>query len=307
MLRVNKTIIKAFLSVALLFFPLFSFADTTLFDTVLDQCPTNEKPPEVGNFILPYSQQPGPLFTLGQTLLAKNNAQIGMLAVDVNGKDEHFVDLFSTFIYGVTNTLSVGVVSPYAASYRIDDERSNGFEDTYLQGEYAFYSSSNRSYTDQLTAFGAVGIPTGSIDKMPPTGFGSTSYVIGGTYNREYVHWFMFAAGGSIIPRERNGTKFGTEYLYQSGIGRNIFTINKKWIFAAQVETAGSYSERDKFEGFIDPNSGGNVIYVIPSLWLSDKHLIFQVGAGYPIHQNLYGQQKRLTAMVVGNISWTFS
>lgn len=60
-----------------------------------------------------------------------------------------------------------------------------------------------------------------------------------------------------------------------------------------KIEFDGTQTEKNKIQGITDPNSGGNVIFVIPSIWLSSKQWIFQWGIGFPLVQNLNGHQDK--------------
>lgn len=111
--------------------------------------------------------------------------------------------------------------------------------------------------------------------------------------------------GGADITTSDNGTKFGNQYLYQFGFGRNILGCKDKLIIALMVDIDGEYSEKDKINGVIDPNSGGNVVYITPSLWVSTKKLIFQLGVGYPIVQDLFGQQNKMNYLLIANLGVT--
>lgn len=140
---------------------------------------------------------------------------------------------------------------------------------------------------------------TGSAQKQPPTGFGSPSFFIGSTLSRMYVDWFAFASPGVVLTTRHNDTKFGNQFLYQGGFGRHLINI-KGWM----IEGDGQYSQRNKINGGIDFNSGGNVVYVTPSLWVSSKKLIVQLGVGLPVTQNLYGNQTKDSYLLVANLGW---
>ncbi|HHZ4597756.1 TPA: hypothetical protein ACWCZX_002625 [Legionella pneumophila] len=71
------------------------------------------------------------------------------------------------------------------------------------------------------------------------------------------------------------------------------------------IEGDGQYAQRNRINGDIDFNSGGNVVYVTPSLWASSKKLIAQLGVGLPVTQNLYGNQTRNSYVLVANVGWT--
>ena len=78
------------------------------------------------------------------------------------------------------------------------------------------------------------------------------------------------------------------------------------WIFAWMLEVDGQYASRNIKDGKVDENSGGNVVYITPSIWISNDWLIFQLGAGGVLTQHLYGNQSRFTYQVVGNWGITF-
>jgi hypothetical protein len=108
------------------------------------------------------------------------------------------------------------------------------------------------------------------------------------------------------LTTSQNNTKFGNEFLYQFGVGRNIFSIDSQWIVTWMIEANGQFNEKDKIKGRTNLNSGGNTIYVTPSLWISSKKTIFQLGFGLPITQHLYGNQKKNNYLLLANFGWTF-
>lgn len=265
---------------------------------------SEEGPPQIGNFALPLSQEPGPLVSFGQNVLAKNETQLFLFADDFVGVGKHFVDAMPGILYGLTDELSIFINAPIAASYKQGKQHSSGFEDAFVQLEDAFYTKKTTSFIDQATIVANITLPTGSSQKQPPTGFGSPSFFLGTTYCRMYIDWFWFASPGAVLTTTHNNTKFGNQFLYQAGFGRNITNVNE-WIFAWMIEGDGQYSQRNRINGITDFNSGGNVVYVTPSLWVSSKKLIFQFGVGFPVTQNLYGNQKNNSYLLVTNVGWT--
>ncbi len=105
---------------------------------------------------------------------------------------------------------------------------------------------------------------------------------------------------------EKLNRKAGNEYLYQAGIGRNIYTIDSEWIFAWLVEANGLYTEKVRFKGRTDPDSGGNLLLVAPSLWISSEQITLQFGVGLPVAQHLFGNQTKNKYVLASNVSWLF-
>jgi hypothetical protein len=158
---------------------------------------------------------------------------------------------------------------------------------------------------DQATIIVNVTAPTGSLKKDPPTGFGSPSLFLAATYLHMRVDWFAFAGEGAILTTSNHGTKIGDQFLYQFGFGRNI-PSPCGWIYAWMIEFDGQYSKRNRFRGRIDPNSGGNFIFVTPSLWMSSETILLQFGVSFPINQNLFGRQRKFDYALNFNFGWAF-
>jgi hypothetical protein len=158
-----------------------------------------EEPPKVGNFSLPTSQQPAALFGFGGNIIDKNEVQLYFFADEFVGKDRITIDLIPSVLYGVTEHLSIYFNAPFTPLIREGRDKSSGLEDFFIQMEYAFYDKKTASFADQATFVGNITAPTGSIQKNPPTGFGSPSLFLGATYfiNLGWGKIFRVQKGGS--------------------------------------------------------------------------------------------------------------
>lgn len=265
-----------------------------------------EKTLKIGNLAFMPSQQPSPLVSFGQNIIDQKQIQGQLNVNEFKGKDQYFININPAIIYAFTDNFSTFLVMPFAPKYKQNHHHSSGPEDTIIQLEYAFYTKAHRTYYDQATIVANVTIPTGSAKKNPPTGMGANSFFIGGTFSRMEIDWFWFLSPGAIFPTSSHGTQFGNEYLYQFGFGRRI-TNTKEWLFDWMIEIDGTYSEKNKIHGKVDPNSGGNIIYLTPSLWISSKDsLNFQFGIGIPIQQHLFGNQKKFDYLLISTTDWLF-
>lgn len=287
-----------------LLFGMFFISYPLLAEEVEEKKETVE-PPKIGNFALPTSQQPAALVGFGGNIIDANEIQIYFFADDYNGKKKTTTDLIPSILFGITKDLSIYFNFPFTPVLRVDEHRSSGLEDFFVQGEWAFYNKSTRCYVDQATLVFNVTVPTGSSKKNPPTGFGAPSFFIAGTYYHTLVDWFVFGGPGAILTTSDHGTKFGDQFLYQFGIGKNIPSPHG-WIYAWMVEVDGEYNKRNRIDGSIDRNSGGNVVYVTPSIWASNKNFLFQFGFSFPINQNLFGQQRKFDYALNLNVAWSF-
>jgi hypothetical protein len=70
------------------------------------------------------------------------------------------------------------------------------------------------------------------------------------------------------------------------------------------IEVDGQYNQKNKIKGHSDPNSGGNAIYITPSLWVSSKNLLLQFGISVPVSQHLYGHQQHFDYALNFNCAW---
>lgn len=265
-----------------------------------------EKQLKIGNLSLSTSQQPGPLVGFGENIIDIGVVQLFLFGDYYQRRNGHFTDLIPSVLWGVNDQFSIFYNVPTAPSYKDRKHRSSGIEDLFIQFEYAFYTQEKKYYTNQATIVFNVTFPTGSSNVIPPTGFGAPSCFIGTTYNHTAIDWFYFGSIGSVLPSAtKHCTQFGRQLLYEFGFGHNI-SSPKGWIYAWMVEFDGVYSHRNRIRGAIDPNSGGNVIFMTPSLWISNEKLIFQLGVGCPLYQRLYGNQIRYLYQVIFNAGYTF-
>jgi hypothetical protein len=108
-----------------------------------------------------------------------------------------------------------------------------------------------------------------------------------------------------VLTTADHKTKIGEQFLYQFGLGRNMCSP-PGWIYAWMVEIDGQYNKKNRFHGETDPHSGGNTIYVTPSLWVSSKDILFQFGVSFPINQNLFGKQGKFDYALNFNFAWSF-
>lgn len=261
--------------------------------------------PRIGNFSLPTSQQPFGLFAFGGNIIDRGEVQLFLFADEFAGNKRLLTDVIPSVLFGVTDNFSILFNFPFSPIQRDHCHRSSGFDDFFIQLEYAFWNKKTKTYMDQATIIANVTVPTGSLKKDPPTGFGSPSLFLAATYTHMRVDWFAFAGEGAILATSNHGTKIGDQFLYQFGFGRNI-SSPCGWIYAWMIEFDGQYSKRNRFRGRLDHNSGGNFIYITPSLWMSSETILLQFGVSFPLTQNLFGRQRKFDYALNFNFGWAF-
>lgn len=251
------------------------------------------------------SQQPSPLVSFGENILDQYQTQLFLQTTDAIGAGTNAWDFNPYLVYGIRNDLAVTISVPFAVINKVPGSHSSGIMDTSIQVEYAFFNTNHLCSYDQATLVAAVYFPSGSTKKVPNTGFGSYSYFIGPTFNHTGRKWFYFTSYGALITTTHHRLRYGNQYVYQFGFGRNIYNP-PGWILAWMVEFDGTFAEHNKINGKKDPNSGGNVILVTPSFWASTDKLTLQFGVGFVPIENLFGNQPRQNFLIAFNFAWTW-
>lgn len=269
---------------------------------------TNDMEPlHEGNFALPTSQQPGPLVSFGQNIIDNYQMQINLqpLFTRMVQGSELSTELF--FLYGLNNNASLLLSIPFALDYKNSSGHSQGLSDLAIQGEYAFFNSSDKTVSKQATIVGELTFPSGSASKSPATGSGSYNVFVGTTYNQMFVNWFWFVSPGITWFIPNHHQRLGSQYVYQGGLGHILNSQSNQFIISSLLEVDGTYSEKNQLQGQLDPNSGGNVINITPSLWYSNKQLIIQCGLSWPILQRLNGTQPKTNYTALATLTWSIN
>lgn len=261
----------------------------------------------IGNFALPVSQQPGPLFSGGQNIVDKGDFQFFSTISYLRGSEKKFSEIAPSILYGITDSVSLLIAAPFAGSFQQEGERSAGVEDLFIELEWAAFDSIGEKKAQQITLFVDLTLPSGSVCKLPPTGLGAPSLFSGFTAAHMTPRWYFFISGGILATMEHRGFKEGTRYLYQAGVGVNISSQTAKYICTAMLEMNGIYAQHSLTCGIKDPNTGASAISLGPSIWFSTQNLIIQLGVSVPVMQHLFGEQPKNSYFFAAGIGWKFN
>lgn len=261
------------------------------------------EPLPIGNFSVSFTNQIAPLISFGQLLIGENAFLPQLTGAYTRGHKSSANLIEPNFAYGIRDDLAIFFAVPFNIKSRLDSAHSSGIEDIFLQLEYGFYNRSRSDYTLAATVLGNVQFPTGSSTKNPPTGSGSFGYFLGTTCSYLTANWYAFISPGIDLKTTHRGIKYGNSYLYEWGFARYIKQLSPPgWIFDLMIEFDGIYTEKDKIQRRTNPNSGGSVIFVTPSIWLSSNRWILQWGIGFPVIQNLNGHQNKIKYSIDYNL-----
>ena len=258
-----------------------------------------------GNLLLLPSQQPGPLISFGQNVVQKESCQLFTFANYARGHHQKFVGIIPGILYGINDDLSIFLNFPVVAYNKINNHHAAGISDIFAQLEYAVYNKDSVTSVDQITLVGNLTVPTGSTHTNPQIGLGSPSVFLGITASHLSIDWYVFTSYGALLTTKHNDSKFGDQFFYQGGFGRNIVHM-EDWIFMWMAELDGFYSQHNRRNTIIDQQSGSNIIYFGPSLWLSSERLVLQGGISFVVFEHLCGRQPKNNYLVAFNVGWSF-
>lgn len=265
------------------------------------------QPLPIGNFSIPTVTQVAPLASFGQLIIGKDAVLPQLYGCYSQNQHGYQSTIAPNVIYGIREDFSVLFYVPFDPASQSYESHSSGIEDILVQLEYGYYNKSQKDYTLQGTVVANVQFPTGSCTINPRTGNGSFSYFLGTTFAYLSYNWYAFLSPGVNLTTQQNRTKFGNAYLYQCGIARYIKQLSPPgWIFDLMVEFDGTYLEKDKIQGVIDPDSGGNSIFITPSIYLASERVLIQWGVSLPLIQELNGLQDKNKYSIVSTIGVAF-
>jgi hypothetical protein len=187
--------------------------------------------------------------------------------------------------------------------------RSTGMGDLNLVGRFdAIHSDSPLSRRKSIATILSLTAPTGSNDRTDATGERLDAHLqpgtgawslMGGLAGDMSLRSSAWTASVLARVNETNahGYRYGSSVLFNTGYAR---TLSSNWEGA--LELNGRTSDRDLTEaGTFDPNSGGTLVYLAPSLrwtWMgaTSVRLLVQV----PVFQSLYGVQIEHASAILG-------
>lgn len=253
-----------------------------------------DSPIKIGNLAVRTAAQPSPLFSIGQNIVDKHNVVIYQTPLYTHGKDFSALNYITSVLYGFSNTFSV-YISPTAVRYKtlVDTQcfSSHGIADLPVQFEYAYSTKQFATGSLQATAIATLFIPTGSIKKLPYTGYGSPSFYLGGTLSYTGIDWYAFVdLIGWLTTKNNCQQKFANQLFYEAGIGYNLKYLSEAALLL-MLEFNGIYFGRNKNFSEFQQNfvNSGNIIYLGPVLYFATNRIITGFGFQWPIVQKLTG------------------
>src|SRR5438309_5659795 len=167
----------------------------------------------------------------------------------LKGTRQSFSEFIPSILYGITDRLSIFVELPIAVKFKQEQFESRGLADFAIQLEGVVYMHETTAMVNEITFVGNMTFPTGSFNKNPPTGTGSPRFFLGFTAGISEEAWYYFTSMGGIITTFHKNNKFGNQFFYQFGLGRNIAYKTDAWILNWLIELDGVYGQRSRMAG----------------------------------------------------------
>ncbi len=253
--------------------------------------------PKKGNFS--HAINPGNTFAFGQNIVTKGALDIYPTFNACKGEDFSYVAITPSIIYGLSNRCSFYVGLPIVAHQKNSDQKvQRGVENLFAQIEYALYLNNTELSQNMITIVGNVGLPTEHLSYdhcTTSTHIPTVTTFFGGmTASHISVYWYLYASLGATAFLPKNHIWQRYELLYEWGLGRVITTTRRTTIMGL-LEFNGIYTARTKICDVDYGNSGGNIIYIGPSLCITSDTCYMSAGIQGPLFQSWHGTQGKQT------------
>jgi hypothetical protein len=220
---------------------------------------------------------PNSVFGLNHVIIPKNTFKITELFVYENS--ERPTSFFVTFgSYGITDRLTFVPTIPIVSKKPVNNKGDKtGLGNISLQFNYLLYEHEeldDARYRFMITA--GAGFPTTTINEVTLFSLKGYNTMIAAMQDFMSKEWFAYADFGTIIVGKNGNNKTGNFLIYDMGLGR-ILCINDHYI-TFMAEFFGVYMKPDRINGIIHPITGGNAIFVGPTLHYFFKDRFLHAG-----------------------------
>lgn len=231
-----------------------------------------------------YNRLVFPLFSLGQSVVGKNNLYVGTSVSEPFWEMEHDLSCTPGILYGITDSLSIQGFFPVTIGCKINEETITGLGNIIAGFEWAYYRKKNNGSYTQATIFNQYKIPVSS--KIPALTSGAVDILLGGTISHNTPKLYTFGSTALLIPTWHDNMRKGYSFFYEFGIGP-IITKKKETLFCIFLEADGIFSTSDINNPYpCDRTLQNNIIFVGPVVYWSFKNFIAQLGVQAPLTQS---------------------
>jgi hypothetical protein len=248
------------------------------------------KKPEFKNFLPAIF----PMFSLGNRMMPKGRFAALERYIYQKNENSSASILVPTVRYGITDKLTIRWHLPIFIDRTVGKKSSDGTSNLVGVIEYSLFKhrvkETNREYQFNLIA--GMDFKTETHDAKPSVGYGGTSFLVGTTGSSLSKKWYTFYSLAGAFSTTHNKQHPGSQFFYEIGAG---YTIKHSILhnLCVLLEMDGILSDKDKLAQTANPNSGGNIIYLGPSIEYRYWTFLGAVGIQFPIVQHLNGNQDK--------------
>jgi hypothetical protein len=253
--------------------------------------------PSRGNFA--HRMAPGTTFGFGQNILEANHVYWYPYFQQQAGMATNQIEIVPAILYMFSDSLSLYMGLPLLLQQKNNDCSQRGVENLFVQGEYVFIDYTARDVEYMGTLVANVSLPTthlsthcSCLQTTTLTATAPTSFFIGVTASRLSEKWYLYGSAGTTLSTTKDHTTLGAIVYYQWGVGRNLGNPGGITTLGS-IEFNGIYSRPDMMCDTKDKNSGGNIIYIGPTLCLTGDHWFLSGGIQAATVQQLNGIQNK--------------
>ncbi len=236
----------------------------------------------IGPDHLPYASGPGPLFSFGQNVQQKNGFVYRQIYAYTETDFHSILLIHNHFYYGITDYLTFVLKQPIIAKNFQTGVNGRGLGNTRIELEgipYMYHIPDEFRF--RTTLIGGLIFPTNTSQIISLQTTKSMNYFAGVTESIATRNIFQYMFFGIFIPTSKHGNNFGFLFYYQTGFAHRII-MRDDFYLGADLEISGQYQKSQKVAGVTDYTTGGNTIFIGPSLRCSRDHFILQLGIQYP-------------------------
>ena len=235
-----------------------------------------------------------PIFSLGPETIYKGGIGIESEVEYEKGGSDRETAIHYEIIYGVTEDLSLTIEVPHIIEKKEGGEISDGLGEVALRGKYQLFRKDTLGAQDKAALIYGLKFPTGDEDKDPSLGSGSWDHLFGLSIGHESTTLYGFATGRYVLKTESGGKEKGDQVLIDVAFGfRPWLRSYKSWDLVLLLENSYICLEKDEVNGIKQANSGGEEIFIGPTLLWSIRNIMIKGGIQFPVWQDLNGNQKR--------------
>lgn len=255
----------------------------------------------------------------GQTII-RSQAKYIRKTDDPTEKDRKMqVWMFpTTFVYGLTEKLAFSVTAPYIHKKQESTSagvrstiRDSGIGDISFMSKYRIWSKDLPGEARRISLIGGLELPTGDNKAQLKLGSGSVDPVAGILFTHQSLSQEFDLDLTYQFNTEASNYEFGDVLKYNAAYQRRLWpwVLPEKGVYSQLnlvLELNGEYNQKDKSQGSIVKDSGGNTLFLSPGVQWAAKKWVLETSIQLPIIQDLNGGQLETDYALVTSLRLTF-